>query len=128
MPLFEAVLGGASSQRLQDAMEGAASVSPVPRKAARLGGRSGPVHTDFKIKIMTEFFPKLTECQLQQLMFEECRQEGKAVLPQVADVGHSKPIRPQGVGRARLPNGRCNVSLNGQYEGSKRWWQPSFAF
>ena len=56
VPLFEAVLGGACSQRLQDAMEGAASVSPVPGKAARWGSRSGPVHTASQIKIMTEFF------------------------------------------------------------------------
>ena len=59
---------------------------------------------------MTEFFPNCWDVDYGNWEVEELRQEGQSVLPQMEELEHGEPISPQGGGRARLPNGRCDAS------------------
>ena len=105
VPRFKAVLGEAYAQCLHDGRK----EEPLQYLHCRAEQWNGSVGAS-----LVSWLPCLQNRDYDGVLpncreVEEIRQDGQAVLTQMAEVEHGKPVRHLGGGRACLPYGRCNA-------------------
>ena len=108
LPLFEAVLGGASTQRLHDGRE-EELLQYLRCRAEQIDGAVGAALVSrlpcFQNRDYDGVLTNYRDVKSSNWEDEELRQEGQAVLTKMAEVEHGKSIR------LRLPYGHCDASL-----------------
>ena len=117
---FEAVLGGASAQRLHDGRE--ENLFQDLRCRAKQQDSVVGAALFYGLPCFQDWYydgvlPNCRGVDSGNWEVKELRQEGQPVLPQMAEVENSEPIRRQGGGGARLPFAAATpISSNGLYE------------